>query len=548
MRYLLLPFLVVFTPVIFPAQDTPAPVPQPGGEKKMCKLAGRAVNELTGEPVRKAALTLYGAGRESRNLTATSDAAGHFSFDNVEPGTYHFTAQKPGFLEKVGKPVTLAPGQEIADFEFKLTPQGVIAGKVVDEDGEPIAGRASVTAFRQVVRGTARHVTFIEQETTNDLGEFRVANLSPGSYIVAASLNEFRMTETTAKKEPEEALVQTFYPGVTETTAATVIELKAGQELTGINIPLKKSRVYRIEGKIAGLTPAHSPRNMTVSLIPRERSQAYTGFGGGFGTVKPDGTFEVVRVQPGAYHLTLMLRGDGRPQTLGRTPVDVSNGNVTGVIVAIVEPLQVAGTVRAEGDQKIAYDALHVIMRPAEGLPFFGRPVTVNTDGTFKIDGVPPDKYDMNVYGIPENTYMKSVRLGKQEALDSGLDLTEAQGTAAIEIVLGDKPGTVEGTVQQDGKPAPGIGVTMVPETARAGQRDRWKFASTDQNGRFTIKGVAPGEYKLYALQQASEFDVVSDPDSLKPFEHKAVKVKVEEGATARADLSPIKPEDASPQ
>jgi hypothetical protein len=59
---------------------------------------------------------------------------------------------------------------------------------------------------------------------------------------------------------------------------------------------------------------------------------------------------------------------------------------------------------------------------------------------------------------------------------------------------------------------------------------------------------VAPGEYKLYAMQQASEYDVASDPDSLKPFDHKAVKLTVEEGATARAELSPIKPEDARPQ
>src|SRR3974377_872766 len=100
MRYLLLPFLVVFTPVLFPAQDTPAPVPQPGGEKKLCKLAGRAVNELTGEPGRKAGLALYLAGPEPRNLTATSDATGHFSFENVEAGTYRLMAHKPGFLER----------------------------------------------------------------------------------------------------------------------------------------------------------------------------------------------------------------------------------------------------------------------------------------------------------------------------------------------------------------------------------------------------------------------------------------------------------------
>jgi hypothetical protein len=69
------------------------------------------------------------------------------------------------------------------------------------------------------------------------------------------------------------------------------------------------------------------------------------------------------------------------------------------------------------------------------------------------------------------------------------------------------------------------------------------KFATADQNGRFTIKGVGPGKYGLYAWRDDPEIDLSSDPDAFKPIESKAVKVTVQESGTAHADLTPIGPQ-----
>jgi hypothetical protein len=72
------------------------------------------------------------------------------------------------------------------------------------------------------------------------------------------------------------------------------------------------------------------------------------------------------------------------------------------------------------------------------------------------------------------------------------------------------------------------------------GQRSLLKFAAADQKGRFTIRGVAPGRYALYAWRDEPEIDWSSDPDAFKSIESKAVKVTVEESATAHADLTPF--------
>jgi len=172
----------------------------------------------------------------------------------------------------------------------------------------------------------------------------------------------------------------------------------------------------------------------------------------------------------------------------------------------------------------------------------------VAEDGAFKVEGISADKYYLNFYGLPEGSYVRSARMGGQEVLDNGLDLTQSEGSVKLEITLSPKAGVIEGVVQgKDKKPAPGAWVTLVPEPARPELRYLYKSASSDQNGRFGIKGVAPGDYKLYAWEEPV-FNPFSDPDLFKPFETKGVKVSLQENKREQAELMVLKPEDAQTQ
>jgi len=167
-----------------PPAVQPSKPPEPALKPEdKCKVSGQIVSITTGEAVRRANLKLQpvGAGNEA---TATSDADGKFEFTGVTPGRYRLNAEKQGFLQqaygaKTGSPgsatpLQLAKGQEMKGLTFKLTPHGIIAGRVLDDEGEPV-NMAIVQPLRYVYdRGRRQLVPTIGNASifTNDQGVF----------------------------------------------------------------------------------------------------------------------------------------------------------------------------------------------------------------------------------------------------------------------------------------------------------------------------------------------------------------------------------------
>ena len=99
-----------------------------------------------------------------------------------------------------------------------------------------------------------------------------------------------------------------------------------------------------------------------------------------------------------------------------------------------------------------------------------------------------------------------------------------ANGSEHIEldVVLASDGGQVEGVVSDaNDKPVLGATVVLIPNDAALRTRfDYTRDAVTDQAGHFELKGVAPGEYKLFAwddIEESSWFD----PDVLRGYEAK---------------------------
>src|ERR1017187_96423 len=144
------------------AQTAPTP-----SEPKPALVEGKVVNSVTGELIRKADVTLstslipdgfeamakqFGMDADvmndvpeakgpKRTFTATTDSAGKFKFERVDPGDYYLTAKHAGFMDETYKPtgkdsvegrLHLSAGRELSEVEFRLVPQGAVSGKVVD--------------------------------------------------------------------------------------------------------------------------------------------------------------------------------------------------------------------------------------------------------------------------------------------------------------------------------------------------------------------------------------------------------------------------------
>src|SRR6266849_6318615 len=122
-----------------------------------CKVEGLVVKAATGEPLSKARVVLGKAeGREQPYVTVT-EAGGRFTLKDIEPGRYRLWVERDGYVRqeygqrsssRPGSILSLERGQQLRDITLRMLPSAVIAGRVSDEDGEPLP-HVSVQALRQ---------------------------------------------------------------------------------------------------------------------------------------------------------------------------------------------------------------------------------------------------------------------------------------------------------------------------------------------------------------------------------------------------------------
>src|SRR5689334_1825334 len=152
------------------AADTP---PQPSS-----RFAGRVVNATTGEPLKKAQVILRATASSDISYHAATDEQGGFALPAVAGGNYELVVQRPGFVQ-AAKSLALSGGDTVDDAVVRLIPHGVVAGRVIDRDGDPMA-RVTVEAIQAHYQAGARRYVVANSAITNDLGEYRMYGLSPG--------------------------------------------------------------------------------------------------------------------------------------------------------------------------------------------------------------------------------------------------------------------------------------------------------------------------------------------------------------------------------
>jgi hypothetical protein len=96
------------------------------------------------------------------------------------------------------------------------------------------------------------------------------------------------------------------------------------------------------------------------------------------------------------------------------------------------------------------------------------------------------------------------------------------------------------GVINGEGLPAVGVWVVLVPEGKHRTRLSLYKKAQTDQHGQFLLRGISPGDYKLFSWNEV-EFGAWEDPDFLKAFEDKGEKVTVQEGEAKSINLTAIR-------
>ena len=551
-----IPLLLLFALCAALAQEATKPTAnvKPAAEVKpedKCRLEGTVAGASTSEPLKKAHLVLHRMEvQDGVPYGATTDAAGHYVIEGVDPGKYQLQADRNGFVSQAyggtarfqGTVLTLGPAQKMKDVNFKLTPQGVVLGRVVDEEGEPVAG-VNVQCMRFAYRDGKRQLVPSGGQSTNDLGEYRAYGLAPGKYFVSAVLRQNNFgASPISTGEKEEGYPPIYYPNANAPSSAVPVEVTAGAVVHGIDITLVKTRAVRVSGNAIG-SNGKPARNAQVTIRPKDAS-GFTMLNMSF-VRDAKGSFEFRGVVPGVYNVRVNLWDEGNNES-AKAQVEVGNSNIEGLQLSLTPGAEIKGTLKVEDNADIKGEQVSIALQSKE-FDMFGGYVngTVKDDGTFVVRGVSQESYTLSVWGMPAGFYLKSVRSGDTDYTEVPMDFSQGVTAGELSVLISAHGGVVEGAVQND-KQEPGVGVNVVliPEANRREHKDLFKNVTTDQNGHYTIKGIAPGEYKLYAWDDI-EPGAYMDPDFLKPFESAGEAITIREDSHESKTLTLIPAEGA---
>jgi hypothetical protein len=260
--------------------------------------------------------------------------------------------------------------------------------------------------------------------------------------------------------------------------------------------------------------------------------------------VGPDGTFQVANVIPGSYNLTAIQQASGKSFT-ARTKVEVGFSNISNINLTVIPGVDIKGQIVAEDGKtptNFRLNNVQVRLTPTDEVPIGNAQAQVQADGSFTLTGVPAMSYKLNVGGVTGG-YAISGRYGNVEVLNNGMQVEPGQTGSTLSIQIGFQPGTVTGDVT-DGKAQPFQAATCVLVPNARNRTDLYKTAASDQNGKFNLTNVAPGDYKLFAWESIPS-GAYFDAAYLRPFEDKGKPITIGKGASQPAQLNVI---SASPQ
>jgi protocatechuate 3,4-dioxygenase beta subunit len=524
-------------------------------------------------------------------VVVTTSSDGRFLFENLKPGTYSIKAALGGYSpveygqhgpNSRGMTFTLKAAQKMQGISLTMTPGGTITGHVFDTNGEPL-GRAMVQAQKLTYQEQGRSLVTVQAVATDDKGEFRLFWLPPGQYYVSAMPSDERSrtlpvivpspavsspaaisaltlavrdgiavpitgivpgTKVTSRTLPngdviEEAVQRVFYPGATDISTATPIEIRAGGLTSGIDITTKTARVFRIHGTLINAATGKPIFASQIALV--QRSGSLTSQADPIQQFPNGNGFDIAGVASGSY--TLLAAGTDSPGQLitSLTPIEVQ-GNLENVMVTGSPAFTLHAHISNLGSvsNTTTPQSTRFRMEPQlSGLPLgmtLGTNMQVRQDDFVIPISISTD-YRVNVTP-PANTFVQSIRFGGQDVLRDGLHLDGATNET-LEIVINSNAGRIEGDVTADRQKFPNATVVLVPSSSLRRQTNLYQTVQSNAEGHFTFESLSPGTYKVFAWEDVESF-AWFDADFMRNAESRGTDIVIREGSKEKMELTVI--------
>ena len=495
-------------------------------------ITGRVVT-ADGQPASEATVMVYAIGSsEAESHTVECDDEGKFKLTELKPGSYIISASMQGYVS-----LNDASGSEIhhigENVTLTLVKGGVITGRVTDADGEPMEGARVELRMAPDVDGRISGIPDYSEDlgTTDDRGVYRIYGLPPGKYLV-------RVIDTLPAEYRSSSFrhgAPTYYPSANRAAAAE-ITVRAGEEVTGIDIRYLDRQGHSISGVISGEVESESPLSWVSITLIDEASGEVSGLTNVIGSRN----FALHGVVDGTYKLVAQRLDQQSSDTVFSAPrrVTVKGSDITGVNLKLLKPASISGRLAIEAPKSggacgqpetfsVEEIALQIVKTDAgdhmqnnwssEGRNAEGHFTVPNEKGQFVQENLEEGVYRI-IPGLPDdNWYVRSITQTSKGAprkgadiVRDGISITSGESLTGVEMIMGTGAARLRGRVSAANVTRAKEGLSastywrihiLPAEETMAENLLRYAETVARSDGSFELKHLAPGKYLLLARE-----------------------------------------------
>jgi protocatechuate 3,4-dioxygenase beta subunit len=424
---------------------------------------------------------------------------------------------------------------------------GAVAGRVVDEFGDPAPGILVRLATTDFAAGMARLVPFnswVTPQPTDDTGAFRIFDVPPGDYYVTALSGAF------VPGSDMRGFAMTLYPGTHSGAQARAVHVVAGTDALGTDFPVIPASLSDVRGTVVTQDGVPVP-HAYVGLMPATAGDVRIMLTRASTTTDADGSFVFRNIPVGAYAMqaevpawAVSASGSTVP-LFGYAAVDASGPTPAGLRIAVQPPATLRGRVVFEGpgphpsgrDVLIDEVATEFMSGPYET---HVRVVRWADQNTFTIESL-VGRLVVRAAVQPDVWILTRVTLAGTDVTDAPIDFGRGD-VDDLEITFERIGASVSGTVTHGDLPPGDYSVIVF-----ASDPLKWawpsrvvRLARPEKQGGYRVTGLPSGQYLAIAVPQVSG-GRWQDPEWLRTLVGLATPFTLQDGEAQSLTLKLVK-------
>jgi hypothetical protein len=338
--------------------------------------------------------------------------------------------------------------------------------------------------------------------------------------------------------------VPAYYPGMPLASAATIVRVGVSEHVSGIDIPLQLLLTSVVSGVVTNTDGAPTAANVQLidpldahrepwRLVQKRAHRWKVSFHG---------------VVPGAYVVRAQTSISGAvPPGSGMVTasanVAVAEGSVGEVTLGLQRGVTVSGsldlnTIASSVDlRRIRVDLLAIPTSADWEFPLMR--ATPDAAGKFVIRGVAPGRYRVAVSGLPDGVTVASAVFREKDAADYNLQVEPGGKYADGLLKFTSRTSEIGGTLTNaSADPVADQTVVLFPSdrTQWVPQSRRIQLVQGGPDGRYAIRGLPPGEYRIAAVADV-ESGRQFDPEFLGQLVATAATIAIGDGERRTHDI-----------